>query len=94
MSCDFFPGKDEVTAGYEGMVITCMRAVNAIPYVAAAKAGVLHSMDLPLTLPKESFRSNNTEPTMKGYGDNQLEKENLPDNPRQVLFYSFTLRKI
>ena len=70
MSCDFFPGKDEVTAGYEGMVITCMRAVNAIPYVAAAKAGVLHSMDLPLTLPKESFRSNNTEPTMKGYGDN------------------------
>lgn len=70
MSCEFFPGKNEITAGYEGMVITCMRAVNAIPYVVEAEAGVLDSMTLPLTLPKESFRSDRTEPDMKGYGDN------------------------
>ncbi|MDU5334346.1 hypothetical protein [Enterococcus sp.] len=71
MSCEFFPGKNEITAGYEGMVITCMRCVNAIPYVVEAKAGVLDSTDLPLTLPKESFRSDLTDPVMKGYGDSK-----------------------
>lgn len=68
MSCEFLPGKNEQTAGYEGMVVTCMRAVNAIPYVVEAAPGLLSSLDLPLTLPKDVFHSNNTEPNPKGFG--------------------------
>ncbi|HXZ61998.1 MAG TPA: hypothetical protein VEG62_04585 [Acidimicrobiales bacterium] len=43
------------TATAEGMVVTAMRVVNAIPYVVAASPGLLSSLDLPLTLPRHVF---------------------------------------
>lgn len=70
MSCEMYLGANNQTAGYEGMVVTCMRAANAIPYVCNAAPGLLSSMDLPLTLPTDAFRSDNTVPQMKGYGGN------------------------
>jgi 2,4-diaminopentanoate dehydrogenase len=33
------------------MVATAMRVVNAVPYVVAAPAGLVSSVDLPLTVP-------------------------------------------
>lgn len=37
------------------MCATAMRALNAVPYVIAAPAGLLTSLDLPLTLPQRSL---------------------------------------
>ena len=51
LSCDLQVGKAD-TAGDEGMVATTMRIVNAIPYVCDAPAGLVTSLDLPLTTPK------------------------------------------
>ena len=45
---------------YEGYVFTAMRIVNAIPYVCAAKPGILTIHDFPLTLPSNVFRSDAT----------------------------------
>lgn len=39
----------------QGMIATTMRAVNAIPYVCEAPAGVVSSAELPLTLPRGAF---------------------------------------
>jgi hypothetical protein len=39
-------------AGHAAMSATAMRVVNAIPYVVAARAGLLSSLDLPNTLPR------------------------------------------
>jgi len=39
-------------AGHAAMSATAMRVVNAIPYVVAAPAGLLSSLDLPNTLPR------------------------------------------
>ncbi|HZR80060.1 MAG TPA: dihydrodipicolinate reductase [Candidatus Binatia bacterium] len=39
----------------QGMIATAMRVVNAIPYVCAAKPGLLTSAELPLTLPRHAF---------------------------------------
>jgi hypothetical protein len=43
------------TSGAGAMVATAMRVVNAVPYVVAAEAGLLSSVDLPLTIPKNAF---------------------------------------
>ncbi|WP_299557947.1 dihydrodipicolinate reductase [uncultured Mycolicibacterium sp.] len=42
-------------AGRAAMAATAMRVVNAIPYVVAAPAGLLSSLDLPVTLPRFVF---------------------------------------
>jgi 2,4-diaminopentanoate dehydrogenase len=39
-------------AGRAAMVATAMRVLNAVPYVITAPAGLLSSLDLPLTLPR------------------------------------------
>jgi len=51
LTCELTVGKPE-TASDDGMVATTMRLVNAIPYVCDAPAGLLSSLDLPLTTPK------------------------------------------
>jgi hypothetical protein len=42
-------------AGAGAMVATCMRVVNAIPYVVEARPGLLSSLDLPITAPRAAF---------------------------------------
>jgi hypothetical protein len=42
-------------AGHAAMSATAMRVVNAIPYVVAAPAGLLSSLDLPNTLPRHAI---------------------------------------
>ena len=37
------------------MVATAMRVVNAIPYVVDAQPGLVSSVDLPLTIPRQAF---------------------------------------
>ena len=43
------------SAGRNAMVATAMRVVNAIPYVIDAPAGLLSSLDLPMTLPRHAL---------------------------------------
>lgn len=45
---------------YEGYVLTAMRIVNAIPYVCAAKPGIVTVHDIPMGLPHSAFRSEDT----------------------------------
>ncbi|ORV98293.1 NAD(P)H-dependent amine dehydrogenase family protein [Mycobacterium kyorinense] len=42
-------------AGRGAMAATAMRVVNAIPYVVDAPAGLLSSLDLPITLPRHAL---------------------------------------
>ena len=42
-------------AGRAAMAATAMRVVNAIPYVVRAPAGLLSSLDLPITLPRHAL---------------------------------------
>jgi hypothetical protein len=42
-------------AGRSAMVATAMRVVNAMPYVVDAPAGLLSSLDLPMTLPRNAL---------------------------------------
>jgi 2,4-diaminopentanoate dehydrogenase len=42
-------------AGRGAMAATAMRLVNAIPYVVDAPAGLLSSLDLPVTLPRHAL---------------------------------------
>jgi hypothetical protein len=42
-------------AGHAAMAATAMRVVNAIPFVVEAPAGLLSSLDLPMTLPRYAF---------------------------------------
>jgi hypothetical protein len=51
LTCELTVGRPE-TASDDGMVATAMRLVNAIPYVCDAPAGLVSSLDLPLTTPK------------------------------------------
>jgi 2,4-diaminopentanoate dehydrogenase len=44
-----------MTSGAGAMVATAMRAINAIPYVVSAEPGLVSSVDLPLTIPKNAF---------------------------------------
>ena len=43
-------------AGHAAMAATAMRVVNAVPYVVAAPAGLLSSLDIPNTLPRHVFQ--------------------------------------
>ena len=43
------------SAGRSAMAATAMRVVNAIPYVVEAPAGLLSSLDLPVTLPRHAL---------------------------------------
>ena len=43
-------------AGEAAMTATAMRIVNAVPFVVAAPAGLLSSLDLPVTIPVDAFR--------------------------------------
>jgi hypothetical protein len=54
ISSDMMLG-DPDTATPAGMVSTAMRVVNAVPYVVDAPAGLVTSLDLPLTLPRHAF---------------------------------------
>ena len=45
----------EATFNDEGMLATTMHVVNAVPAVVAAPAGLVSSLDLPLTLPRDAF---------------------------------------
>jgi 2,4-diaminopentanoate dehydrogenase len=42
-------------AGRAAMAATAMRVVNAVPYVVEAPAGLLSSLDLPITLPRHAL---------------------------------------
>jgi len=59
ISCDFAMGdvNDPKEMGYNGYVLTTMRVLNAVPYVCDAPKGLLTSLDLPLTLPRNAFKS-------------------------------------
>lgn len=48
-------GISGMTSGAGAMVSTAMRAINAIPYVVAAEPGLVSSVDLPLTIPRNAF---------------------------------------
>jgi hypothetical protein len=50
-------GVGGMSGGAGGMVATAMRVVNAIPYVIDAAPGLLHALDLPLTVPHGAFSS-------------------------------------
>ncbi|MEX2254707.1 MAG: dihydrodipicolinate reductase [Acidimicrobiia bacterium] len=53
-TCELQVGGDQGPSE-AGMVATTMRVVNAIPYVCAARPGILSSTDLPLTLPHDAL---------------------------------------
>jgi 2,4-diaminopentanoate dehydrogenase len=48
-------GVEGMTSGAGAMVATAMRVLNAVPYVVAAEPGLLSSVDLPLTIPRNAF---------------------------------------
>ena len=52
--CEMSVG-DPAAATAGAMVATAMRVVNAVPYVVAARPGLLSSLDLPLTLPRHAL---------------------------------------
>jgi hypothetical protein len=54
MRCDLVLGTGADDASHHGMIATTMRIVNAIPAVCAAAPGVVSSLDLPLTLPRDA----------------------------------------
>ena len=53
LTCELRLGTDD--SSHDGMVATAMRVVNAIPFVCDAAPGIVTSMDLPLTLPRNAF---------------------------------------
>jgi hypothetical protein len=55
MHCELVMGATAASANDDGMVATTMRIVNAIPDVCTAPPGLLSSLDLPLTLPRDAF---------------------------------------
>ena len=48
-------GAGGMAGGAGGMVATAMRVVNAIPFVVAADPGLVHALDLPLTVPTHAL---------------------------------------
>jgi hypothetical protein len=48
-------GIASMTSGAGAMVATAMRVVNAVPYVVNAAPGLLSAVDLPLTIPRDVF---------------------------------------
>lgn len=56
MHCSMTLGDSAGTgAGRAAMTATAMRVVNAVPYVVDAAAGLLSSLDLPITLPRHAI---------------------------------------
>lgn len=55
MRCDLVVGRGTDDASEHGMVATTMRIVNAIPAVCAAAPGLVSSLDLPLTMPRDAL---------------------------------------
>lgn len=55
MRCDLVVGGGTDDASAHGMVATAMRIVNAIPAVCAAAPGLVSSLDLPLTMPRDAM---------------------------------------
>ena len=56
MECQLTLGPAEGhDAGNSAMVATAMRVVNAIPFVVAADPGLLSSLDLAVTVPRDPF---------------------------------------
>jgi len=54
LTCELLVGSP--TDFYEsGMLATAMRIVNAVPYVVEAAPGLVSSLDLPLTTPRNAF---------------------------------------
>jgi hypothetical protein len=49
-------GVSGMMSGAAAMMATAMRVVNAVPYVVDAAPGVLSSLDLPVTIPRNAFR--------------------------------------
>ena len=43
-------------SGTGAMLATAMRVVNAVPYVVDAEPGLLRSLEMPLTVPRNAFR--------------------------------------
>jgi hypothetical protein len=39
------------------MLATAMRVVNAVPYLVAAEPGLLRSLEMPITIPRNAFRA-------------------------------------
>jgi len=54
LTCELMLGSPE-DFSHHGMVATTMRVVNAIPFVCDAEAGILTSIDLPLTVPHQAL---------------------------------------
>lgn len=52
--CDFAIDQNDGAYGYS---VVALRAINAIPYVVEAKAGVISALDLPMTEPHGAFRN-------------------------------------
>jgi 2,4-diaminopentanoate dehydrogenase len=48
-------GIEGMTSGAGAMVATAMRVVNAVPYIVDAAPGLLSSLDLPVTIPRNAF---------------------------------------
>lgn len=44
-------------SGAGAMLATAMRVVNAVPYVVDAEPGLLRSLEMQLTLPKNALRA-------------------------------------
>jgi hypothetical protein len=60
MECSVGDPAKRKELSYDGMVMTTMRVLNAIPYVCAAPPGITTFRDLPLTTPTSAFRSDAT----------------------------------
>jgi len=50
-------GISKMGSGAGAMLATAMRVVNAVPYVVDAEPGLLRSLEMPLTVPKNAFRA-------------------------------------
>jgi 2,4-diaminopentanoate dehydrogenase len=55
IQCEMTVGTEE-NASADGMLVTAMRIVNAIPHVVNAPPGLVSALDLPLTLPRGMVR--------------------------------------
>ena len=55
MPADVSVRREGHDAGEAAMTATAMRVVNAVPHVIAASPGLLSSLDLPVTVPRQPF---------------------------------------
>ena len=50
-------GVPAMGTGAGAMLATAMRVVNAVPYVVDAEPGLLRSLEMPITIPRNAFRA-------------------------------------